>query len=99
MAPAGGSDSPPDLIYGLHSVREALRAGSRPLQRLLMLRTDRQFSDLVHLAKAKRIPIHIEPPPALPIGAGWEAPGDHRIHRREILRHDGTDSRAGEDAW
>ncbi len=47
MAPAGGSDSPPELIYGLHAVREALRAGSRPLQRLLMLRTDRQFADLV----------------------------------------------------
>ena len=41
MAPAGGSASPPELIYGLHAVREALRAGSRPLQRLLMLRTDR----------------------------------------------------------
>jgi 23S rRNA (guanosine2251-2'-O)-methyltransferase len=63
-APAGGSDSRPELIYGLHAVREALRAGSRPLQRLLMLRTDRQFADLLHLAKAKRIPVHIEPPPA-----------------------------------
>jgi 23S rRNA (guanosine2251-2'-O)-methyltransferase len=44
-------------------VREALRAGTRALQRLLVLRTDRQFSDLIHLAKAKRIPVHIEPPP------------------------------------
>lgn len=64
MAPAGGSDSPPELIYGLHAVREALRAGSRPLQRLLMLRTDRQFADLAQLAKAQRVPVHIEPPPA-----------------------------------
>ena len=32
-------------------MREALRAGSRPLQRLLLLRTDRQFSDLAQLAK------------------------------------------------
>jgi len=63
MAPAGGSDSQPELIYGLHAVREALRAGSRPLQRLLMLRTDRQFADLTHLAIAKRIPVHVEPPP------------------------------------
>ena len=63
-APAGGSDSPPELIYGLHAVREALRAGSRPLQRLLMLRTDRQFFDLAQLAKAQRVPVHIEPPPA-----------------------------------
>lgn len=29
-----------------------------------MLRTDRQFADLLHLAKAKRIPVHIEPQPA-----------------------------------
>ena len=64
MAPAGGSDSPPELIYGLHAVREALRAGSRPLQRLLLLRTDRQFADLAQLAKAQRVPVHIEPPPA-----------------------------------
>jgi 23S rRNA (guanosine2251-2'-O)-methyltransferase len=65
MAPAGGSDSQPELIYGLHAVREALRSGSRPLHRLLVLRTDRQFSDLVQLAKSNRIPIHIESPPAL----------------------------------
>ncbi|MEK7761238.1 MAG: RNA methyltransferase substrate-binding domain-containing protein, partial [Nitrospirota bacterium] len=62
--PVGGSDSPPDLIYGLHAVREALRAGSRPLQRLLVLRTDRQFHDLVQLAKAQGVPVHIEPPQA-----------------------------------
>jgi 23S rRNA (guanosine2251-2'-O)-methyltransferase len=64
MAPAGGSDSQPELIYGLHAVREALRAGSRPLQRLVLLRTDRQFADLAQLARAQRIPVHIEPPPA-----------------------------------
>ena len=64
MAPAGGSDSQPELIYGLHAVREALRAGSRPLHRLLLQRTDRQFSDLVQLAKTQRVPVHIEPPPA-----------------------------------
>ncbi|MDH4187147.1 MAG: 23S rRNA (guanosine(2251)-2'-O)-methyltransferase RlmB, partial [Nitrospira sp.] len=63
-APAGGSDSHPELIYGLHAVREALRAGTRPLQRLVLMRTDRQFADLVQLAKIKRVPVHIEPPPA-----------------------------------
>lgn len=52
------------MLYGLHAVREALRAGSRPLQRLLVQRTDRQFADLVEQAKAQRIPIHIEPAPA-----------------------------------
>ena len=45
-------------------MREALRAGSRPLQRLLLLRADRQFADLAQLAKAQRVPVHIEPPPA-----------------------------------
>jgi 23S rRNA (guanosine2251-2'-O)-methyltransferase len=45
-------------------VREALRAGSRPLQRLLVLRTDRQFADLVQQARSQHIPVHIEPPAA-----------------------------------
>ena len=64
MAPAAGSADQPEIIYGLHAVREALRAGTRPLQRILVLRTDRQFADLVQLAKTKRIPVHIEPPAA-----------------------------------
>jgi 23S rRNA (guanosine2251-2'-O)-methyltransferase len=34
------------------------------LQRLLMLRADRQFADLAQLAKVQRVPVHIEPPPA-----------------------------------
>ncbi|HEX5646969.1 MAG TPA: 23S rRNA (guanosine(2251)-2'-O)-methyltransferase RlmB, partial [Nitrospira sp.] len=49
---------------GLHAVREALKAGTRPLQRILVLRTDRQFGDLVQSARAKRIPVHVEPPAA-----------------------------------
>src|SRR5678809_538452 len=53
-----------DRLYGLHAVREALRAGRRPLQRLLVLRTDRQFAELVEQAKAQHIPVHIEPSPA-----------------------------------
>ncbi|HET9313796.1 MAG TPA: 23S rRNA (guanosine(2251)-2'-O)-methyltransferase RlmB [Nitrospira sp.] len=64
MAPAAGSDSRPELLFGLHAVREALRAGSRPLQRVLVQRTDRQFADLVQQAKSRHIPVHIEPPPA-----------------------------------
>ena len=61
MAPAGGNDSLPELIYGVHAVREALRAGVRPLQRVLVLATDRQFGDIVRLAKERRVPVHIEP--------------------------------------
>ena len=52
------------MLYGLHAVREALRAGNRPLQRLLVQRPDRQFADLVQQAKAQHIPVHIEPTPA-----------------------------------
>lgn len=61
MAPADGNDNPPEVIYGLHAVREALRAGVRPLQRLLVLATDRQFGEIVRLAKERRVPVHIEP--------------------------------------
>ncbi|HSB45785.1 MAG TPA: 23S rRNA (guanosine(2251)-2'-O)-methyltransferase RlmB [Nitrospira sp.] len=64
MVPVAGSDSQPELLYGLHAVREALKAGTRPLQRLLLLRADRQFADLAQLAKTKHIPVHIEPPAA-----------------------------------
>jgi 23S rRNA (guanosine2251-2'-O)-methyltransferase len=65
MARVDGSDDKNGVLYGLHAVREALRAGSRPLQRLLVLRTDGQFSDLVSLARAKSVPVHIEPRPAI----------------------------------
>ena len=41
-----------------------MRAGGRPLQRLLVQRTDRQFTEVVQQAKAQHIPVHIEPPPA-----------------------------------
>src|SRR5688500_14737752 len=60
-APAAGNVDQPELLYGLHAVREALRAGTRPLQRLLVLRTDRQFADLVQQARSQHIPVHIEP--------------------------------------
>lgn len=43
-------------------MREALRAGARPLQRLLVLRPDRQFHELIQQAKAQGVPVHIEPP-------------------------------------
>lgn len=61
MAPADGSDEPSELLYGLHAVREALRAGTRPIQRLLVLRLDRQFGDVVQRAKEKRIPVQLGP--------------------------------------
>jgi 23S rRNA (guanosine2251-2'-O)-methyltransferase len=62
--PAGnGKDA--DIIYGLHAVREALRSGARPLLRLLLAHQDRQLAEIAKLAKAARVPIHVEPRPAL----------------------------------
>jgi 23S rRNA (guanosine2251-2'-O)-methyltransferase len=49
------------LLYGLHAVREALKAGTRPLQRLLVIRTDKQFSGLVQLARVRHVPVHVQP--------------------------------------
>jgi 23S rRNA (guanosine2251-2'-O)-methyltransferase len=65
MAPAGGSVDEQEILYGLHAVREALKAGSRPLQRLLVIRIDKQFADLVQLARSLHIPIHVQPAASL----------------------------------
>jgi len=61
MAPAGGNGSAGEILYGLHAVREALKAETRPLQRLLVLRTDKQFAELVQLARTLHVPVHIQP--------------------------------------
>lgn len=61
MARPAGSAEAPEILYGLHAVREALKAGNRPLQRVLVIRTDKQFSDLVQLARSRRVPIHVQP--------------------------------------
>lgn len=61
MAPAVGSDNAPETLYGLHAVREALRSGSRPLLKLLVVRQDRQLADIVRLAKSAGVPVHLEP--------------------------------------
>ncbi|MEX5217812.1 MAG: 23S rRNA (guanosine(2251)-2'-O)-methyltransferase RlmB [Nitrospiraceae bacterium] len=62
MAPADGSD---EVLYGIHAVREALRSGARPLQRLMVARTDGRFAELVALARTLQVPIHVEPQAAL----------------------------------
>ncbi len=61
MGPAAGSGEAPDLLYGLHAVREALRAGTRPLLRLVLARADRSVAELVRLARAARVPVYVEP--------------------------------------
>lgn len=65
MVPAGGNDEACEVLTGLHAVREALRAGTRPLLRILVLRQDRQFTDLIRLARAACVPVHVEPKRAL----------------------------------
>jgi len=65
MAPVAGSGNSHELLYGLHAVREALRAGTRSLLRILVIRQDRQFADLVRLARSAKIPVHLEPRPVL----------------------------------
>lgn len=65
MARAGGSDDASEVLYGFHAVREALRAANRPLLRILVSRQDRQFTDLIRLARAAGVPVHVEPKRAL----------------------------------
>jgi 23S rRNA (guanosine2251-2'-O)-methyltransferase len=65
MAPAAGNADAQEILYGLHAVREALKAGSRPLQRLLVIRTDKQFSDLVQLARSLHVPVSVQPSASL----------------------------------
>jgi 23S rRNA (guanosine2251-2'-O)-methyltransferase len=65
MAPAGGNDEASEVLYGIHAVREALRAGTRPLSRILVLGHDRQFADLVRLARVARVPVSVSPRRAL----------------------------------
>jgi 23S rRNA (guanosine2251-2'-O)-methyltransferase len=64
MAQAAGSADRPDIIYGLHAVKEALRAG-RPLIRLQVVSLHGQFQELVHIARIRHIPVHVEPRAAL----------------------------------
>lgn len=65
MERVAGNGKDADIIYGLHAVREALRSGARPLLRLLLTHQDRQLAGIAKLAKAARVPIHVEPRPAL----------------------------------
>ena len=61
MGPAAGNADGPEILYGLHAVREAIKAGHRQLQKVLVLRTDKQFTDLIQLARSRSIPVHVQP--------------------------------------
>jgi 23S rRNA (guanosine2251-2'-O)-methyltransferase len=62
MAPADGNA---EILYGFHAVREALRSGARPLQRLILARIEGRHAELATLARAARIPVHVEPQAAI----------------------------------
>jgi 23S rRNA (guanosine2251-2'-O)-methyltransferase len=64
-APPAGSGESGEIIFGLHAVEEALRSGARPLRRLVVVRPDRQFDEIVQLARKAGVPVRIEPRPAL----------------------------------
>ena len=59
-APPVGNDDGQELVYGLHTLREILRAGARSLLRLHVIRQDAQFAEIVGLARSQGVPIVIE---------------------------------------
>jgi 23S rRNA (guanosine2251-2'-O)-methyltransferase len=46
-------------------VEEALHSGTRPLRRLVVVHTGRQFEELIQLARAAGVPVRVEPRQAL----------------------------------
>jgi 23S rRNA (guanosine2251-2'-O)-methyltransferase len=67
MARADGSASQADLVYGFHAVREALAAGARRFQRILVTRVpgDRRRDEILRLARAAHVRVDVQPRPAL----------------------------------
>ncbi len=65
MARPAGSGEPTELLYGLHAVREALRAGTRSFVKLLLLHRERQFGEIARRAREVGVPVHVEPREAL----------------------------------
>ncbi|MGB0910903.1 MAG: 23S rRNA (guanosine(2251)-2'-O)-methyltransferase RlmB [Nitrospirales bacterium] len=60
VLPAGNAEGQ-EFAYGLHALREILRAGSRSLLRLHVIRQDAQFTEIVRLARSQGVPITVEP--------------------------------------
>lgn len=70
MVPADGNA--PEVLYGIQAVREAIRAGARPLSRLLLVAVTGRLGELAQLARAARIPVRVEPRQALDRLAGHD---------------------------
>ncbi|GJL66545.1 MAG: 23S rRNA (guanosine(2251)-2'-O)-methyltransferase RlmB [Nitrospirales bacterium] len=60
-AQLAGNDSEQEFVYGLHAIREVLRAGTRSLLRLHLIREDAQYAEIVRLARSQGVPISVEP--------------------------------------
>jgi len=67
MARADGSANQTDLVYGFHAVREALAAGARRFQRILVTKApgDRRCDEVLRLARAAHVRVDVQPRPAL----------------------------------
>lgn len=72
MGRHGSSDETPEILVGVHAVREALRAGHRRIHDLWIARerTRPALREILYLAKAQGIPIRKEPVRALARLAG-----------------------------
>ncbi len=59
MAPHAGNDESTSVLYGFHTVSEALQSSTRVIQRLWLAKLDGRFSPLTHLAKERGIPFSV----------------------------------------
>jgi 23S rRNA (guanosine2251-2'-O)-methyltransferase len=57
-------DGGAQILAGPHAILEALRAGGRPLRRILLARREQgpDVAEILRLAQARRIPVEIRPP-------------------------------------
>ena len=60
MAPRAGNDEPTSVLYGFHTVTEALKSPSRAIERLWLAKLDGRFFPLTRLAKERHIPYSVE---------------------------------------
>ncbi len=60
MAPHAGNDELPSVLYGFHTVTEALQSPSRVIERLWLAKLDGRFFSLIRLAKERHIPYSVE---------------------------------------
>ena len=60
MAPRAGNADPISVLYGFHSVTEALQSPSRIIERLWLAKSHGRYFPLTRLAKERHIPFSVE---------------------------------------